>query len=73
MCVCDTGPFSRLPLTGPGSRDLHRQFLRLPDGAIVEVFGSVASQNIDGRIRISTLLDRAMCMAACLAWSLGKN
>lgn len=34
-----------------GSRDLHRQFLRLPDGAIVEVFGSIATQNIDGRIR----------------------
>lgn len=36
-----------------GSRDLFRQFLRLPDGAVVEVFGSIASQNIDGRIRIN--------------------
>lgn len=36
-----------------GSRDVFRQFLRLPDGAVVEVFGAVAAEKLDGRVRAS--------------------
>lgn len=34
-----------------GSRTLFRQFLRLPDGALVEVRGAVGMSNMDGRMR----------------------
>eukprot|EP01137_Pigoraptor_chileana_P024220 Opistho-2@91791 len=36
-----------------GSKELYRHFLRLPDGAIVEVFGDIDSMGLDGAVKKS--------------------
>ncbi len=42
-------------LTPLGTREIFRQFLRLPDGAITEMFGTMMAERLDGRIRATLM------------------